>query len=743
MKNYLIALLVGLAGLYAQAAVSPVYVVDAAGEKGLNTLAEAYAYVATNAVPDSGTVCIRICSSLAVDEDITVDLTGKSGLTTLIVEAGEYEGGSTHARDGAVISVTGKTLAVGKEAPTEAGEVADVSSKLPAEAILEVRHLHLIGAIAFDAGADDVVTVHDCKISNGWFLASPAARGYAFVGNEFASGVDAHAVSLYYAGEQDHDLDLDFRNNTVQSLHAFVMRNADAYTTAIKMEGNTFVHTSLVKEGYLENENIAMGLCEIVGKVTGEVILTNNVMLGYYTHVGSVPALLSIDRGGVADDSGATWLKAGASVTIVDNDRQCDVVEIAYHGEPLDATSLVTATLADNRKVHLYPAETPEHSSICHICSACRQAIVRVEVKNGRIDGGVSDLAVVTNYVGYGFEISTRSTPNACILDEGETNVVTATGYEGPLVKYLYEGLPEDMNFTDYPWPHVGNTYELSTINNDRVYPDAKLTRCPCMKITFEQKYVSSANFHALMKVDTATTNVLIAIPWTFYTPDGSPSSNLPVNRLVRPVNLFPGDMLLNVRDSKVYESWMLVVDDYDKELLKWVAAESITGNTRVPSDKVDLEDKPSAEKPIPRGTGLWLVRTNPQTESGEWLPFYLYGQWAKGGALVTVDGPAEGAEDNAVMIAHPGCTRPLDINKDIRWLGVDDEDTLSFPTGTDAQDVAHWDVAKGQWWKTKSVRDGRRVISVQDYDITVPAGQGFWYVRRAPTPVSIEFVEK
>ena len=466
-----------------------------------------------------------------------------------------------------------------------------------------------------------------------------------------------------------------------------------------------------------------------------------------------MPALLTIHRlsKGLGDDV-STWMADGSTLSITNNDRQCDVVEVAYHGAEKDAvkdaTELFAAaegvTLDGNRKVHLYPADTADHSSACHICTACKDAVFRVEVTNGRIDSGVESLAVVTNYSGYGFEIGSKSTPNAFVLSVGQTNDVVCTGYEGELQSYIFEGLAEDMPFTDWPWPQTGNTYTLSAINNDAMW-GVELVRCPVAKITFKQLYVRSANFHASVKVEANTTNVLVAVPWTFYTPDGSPSSNLPVNHLVRPANLNEGDMLLKVVNSKVYESWMLVPGNEESSSLRWVAATTVSERAPVEAQVVSnrvSDVKPSEDKPIPRGSGLWLIRTEPKVDE-DWKPFYLYGQWTKGGALVKVEGPASGETANTVMVAHPGCVRDLAINGDIRWEGVDASDTLSLPNGTDAWFLCSWDAAKGQWYTSKAERVGRATRYTRDYDLTVPAGHGFWYVRRAATPVTIEFVEK
>ena len=759
MKKHLISMMLGLAGaLSVTAATAPVYVNDAHGDRACASLDEAFELLAGEAEPilPDGVINVRICDGIAPLADISVDLSAKANLNRLVIEGGSYSGGHSSPRSDTIIRVQGLGLAEDQYEPTADG-IRNIRANLPASGTLEVRNLHLSDCIQFDAGSvhdtTRTVYVHDCQIDKGWYVASPAAGTYRFEDNDFTSGFEGYAVWLYFQSQQTHDLAFDFERNRVQCYRVLnTSSSGNLVTNArtdIQMKDNTFVHTELTKEAYLQHRTgPCMGLCQVTGKANGNVVISGNKMLGYYHHDDAVPALLTIHRLGGASDDVSTWMTAGSTLSITNNDRQCDVVEVAYHGAMKDATALFTGvdgvTLENNRKVHLYPADTADHSSVCHICTACKDAVYRVEVKNGRIDSGVESLAVVPNYSGYGFEIGAKSTPNAFVLSVGKTNDVVCTGYEGELQSYVFEGLAVDMPFTDWPWPHTGNQYTLSAINNDAMW-GVELVRCPVMKIAFRQLYVRSANFHASLKVEANTTNVLIAVPWTFYTPDGSPSSNLPVNRLVRPVNLSEGDMLLKVVDSKVYESWMLMPGNEAGSSLRWVAARTVSERAPVEAQAVSnrvSDVKPAEDKQIPRGSGLWLIRTEPKVDE-DWKPFYLYGQWTKGGALVKVEGPASGETANTVMVAHPGCARDLAINGDIRWEGVDASDTLSLPNGTDAWFLCSWDAAKGQWYTSKAERVGRATRYTRDYDLTVPAGHGFWYVRRAASPVTIEFVDK
>jgi len=249
-----------------------------------------------------------------------------------------------------------------------------------------------------------------------------------------------------------------------------------------------------------------------------------------------------------------------------------------------------------------------------------------------------------------------------------------------------------------------------------------------------------SSNTHAHVRVTANSTNVLIAVPWTAYTKDGSESEPLPITKLVRAENLDDGDMLMSVKHGNTYESWMLRKDEAG--VGTWQAAVSVQesgAKSSAKGGKSYISSTPAnAQLPVERGIGLWLLRQVPKDEKGSWKPFYLYGQYAKGSAKVSIEGVSSDAE--AVMVANPVCTRALSLNGDITWSNVAAGDTLSIPNGSDAWDLCIWDANKGQWYVSKTERVGRGVKTTRNYALTIPAGHGFWYIRRAKGKVTIEF---
>lgn len=198
--------------------------------------------------------------------------------------------------------------------------------------------------------------------------------------------------------------------------------------------------------------------------------------------------------------------------------------------------------------------------------------------------------------------------------------------------------------------------------------------------------------------------------------------------------------MLLSVTQTnpQKYQSWMLAKEG---GIGTWEPAISVEkANADMKSGLVQKEGQISfgagAEDPVLRGIGLWLIRTKPKDAKGDWKPIYLYGQWTKAPAEVSVAGGV--GVTNAVMVAYPACTKAVAINE-MNWDFVGAKDSLSVPNGTDAWDLCLWDATAGKWYTTYTEdiekKVGTKVKIVHQthkrYDISVPAGCGFWYVRR------------
>lgn len=280
---------------------------------------------------------------------------------------------------------------------------------------------------------------------------------------------------------------------------------------------------------------------------------------------------------------------------------------------------------------------------------------------------------------------------------------------------------------------------------------------------------VYSSNIHAMVKVLSSATNTIISVPWMFYTPDGASTTNLPVDRLVRPTNLTLGDYVLahlpNPEDpaKKTFAAWQLtktteripgVTDpsgdgDY---CWKW---EPVMTAARVERFEQDHNGSYRTDVWVPdgiatntacRGYGMWLLRQHPVDGDGNPKPFYLYGQWTTEDATVTIKG---GTSEVPVctMLANPVCLDRTDVNK-LTWTNVDTSDTLIITT--DSKTTLYCTYRNNEWGYSKQTRYDKNegtgknphwVVKTERIPAPlVPAGTGFWYVRRKSGDMSLEW---
>lgn len=247
---------------------------------------------------------------------------------------------------------------------------------------------------------------------------------------------------------------------------------------------------------------------------------------------------------------------------------------------------------------------------------------------------------------------------------------------------------------------------------------------------------VYSTNTFAVTEVAvSAMTNTVIAIPWKGYTSDGKPTLDIRADRLVSPRNLTAGDIVLLATNDSKYAAWILqAVTGGDTGAMEWAP---VTTAQRSDFGGTTLIDH-DGDDPAARGFGLWLIRQNP-AKDGAPVPFYLYGQWTSGDQTVTIPGGSAEAP-MCTLLADPDVTRSVSLN-DLDWPtdSVSTNDTIVIPI--DSKATRYCMRSKDNYWYyAQKVKKG--VVMKTEYvkDITVPAGTGFWYVRREPTSFDITF---
>ena len=267
-----------------------------------------------------------------------------------------------------------------------------------------------------------------------------------------------------------------------------------------------------------------------------------------------------------------------------------------------------------------------------------------------------------------------------------------------------------------------------------------------------ENPYVSSANIHAMVKVNSSLTNTIIAVPWTFYTPDGQSTTNLPVDRLVRPTNLTNGDLVMVLVNNEVYATWQLVdtdpaevVDGYTCR--HWVQTTTVQRKEDGDAARTDIFDAEHQDDSIQRGLGLWLYRQKPLNDDGTGKDFYLYGQLSTSNAVVEIAG---GSKDTPTftMLASPFPGQTVNLNGSDPtgntfsngiawdWDNIGPDDTIVIVNDLSQQMLCvRRSLAKGGrenfWSYAKKVPNGRAMKTEYIYDLPFNPHTGFWYVRR------------
>lgn len=253
---------------------------------------------------------------------------------------------------------------------------------------------------------------------------------------------------------------------------------------------------------------------------------------------------------------------------------------------------------------------------------------------------------------------------------------------------------------------------------------------------------VYSSNMHTYARVDSVYTNTIVAVPWTFYTPDGTATTDLPVDRLVRPQNLTAGDLLMVLTNNATYATWQLTEQN---GVRAWTEVATVQRRNDAET-RSDVFTDSHQNMALARGYGLWLYRQNPLDADGKVRPFYVTGQWVNAAPTVTLAG-GSAAAPAFTMLANPTPGAETALNS-LAWdwdkIGADD--TVIIPTDrTQVIYCFRLNTRRGglarQWCYAKmttGTTGGQQTTYITD--IKVPANTGFWFVRRASGDVTLQW---
>lgn len=247
-----------------------------------------------------------------------------------------------------------------------------------------------------------------------------------------------------------------------------------------------------------------------------------------------------------------------------------------------------------------------------------------------------------------------------------------------------------------------------------------------------------SLNQFAVNKVVSSSTNTIVCIPWSGYATNEPPQ--LAINKLVNSHGLKQGDQMLSCITNEVgayrYDAW-----EFQEATHSWKQIHVVE---RYNEEGQGL-DPYGVTNGVLRGSGLWVVRKSGGDLS---VPIYLHGQYATNPAPVKIAGGT--AEVPSVrMLANPDFTAAQNVNDMLDWttVGVSEEDWLSLPSASKAIRQLHWDSGNHKWYisqKTVKTEGGKTKVYSENVTegplLSVPAGTGFWYVRRVPGDIEVTF---
>ena len=226
---------------------------------------------------------------------------------------------------------------------------------------------------------------------------------------------------------------------------------------------------------------------------------------------------------------------------------------------------------------------------------------------------------------------------------------------------------------------------------------------------------LSSVATVGVMRVSSPLTNTVTVAPWMSMAKEEERNENISVSDAVNPNGLSRDDMILAYTGSNdFYNAWT-----HDSGTA-WKALATVS------TKGVSIAEAETTQ--FAPGSAFWLARSNPTTGSST-NHFYLVGRYTGGEYASEIAGGTT-TNPKATLIANPTMC-DIKVN-DIDWLGKPlANDKITIPR----EGVAPLDLTwrNGAWSYTYRTYDPRtdRTIAVRVTDVTIPAGTGFWYVRR------------
>lgn len=234
------------------------------------------------------------------------------------------------------------------------------------------------------------------------------------------------------------------------------------------------------------------------------------------------------------------------------------------------------------------------------------------------------------------------------------------------------------------------------------------------------QAVLASCATIGVLRVSSAATNTLVAVPWRSASKGEDEYEDVLINETVNPNGLSEGTrMYAWDTNGPSFHGW---ANDLGTQ---WSAIPAGT------SDGVTVTSTTATE--FPSGSAFWLVRDAPTNEY-----IYLVGRCDGGSYSKALTG-GTAAEPGFAMVANPTMSA-VNLNSLVFTATPAADDRIVIQDAAGFQKVYVRNAANTEWGRWVSRKSDGLVTQEWVADGTVPSGTGFWYVRTATTPLAIEF---
>ena len=240
------------------------------------------------------------------------------------------------------------------------------------------------------------------------------------------------------------------------------------------------------------------------------------------------------------------------------------------------------------------------------------------------------------------------------------------------------------------------------------------------------QAVLSSATTVGVIRVSSALTNTVVAVPWQSMTINTTNNVDILVSDVVNPNGIASEDTILsyNAKEGN-FNAWKYVEGGTWDEIAT-VTAKGVSVSTAEGSR-------------LSRGNAFWLVRSEPS----EYI--YLLGRYTGDEYDIELAGGSD-KEPGHTLVANPTM---FDVAlNDLEF--VDEKGNKATPSADDrivVQTASGLQLAYtrrgGEWGRVVATMVGRRITQSWTPGGTIPSGTGFWYVRTGEGVLRIKFGAK